>query len=499
MTKIKVRKTKCYLIGPVAAVIAAAAIITVLLFVSPIIGMEDNGDFSRATYAQGLYDLPENSEILYDGYFIKEYGIMQYFNEYKSTVKTSQFLLIQPAILLDRLLTGNDDVFDIRFLGLLHMVYFLVVLFFLVEYLTHRLSLISSLAIAAVCVFMFADTGYIAYFNSFFSEPLAYVSLLGCVTCALLYAEDRYNKYLLLLFFLVNGLILTFSKQQFAPIGVLMGIFVLFFLIKKHKGWLFKTLIFVSSAGLITAGITMYLLISEKFTNINLFHSMTRGVLLTSDDPPETLDYFGIDNQYELLNKNIYFARYPLIDAEDERLADDFYSKYDIFEIVGYYAQNPSSFVEMLKMAAQNAYMIRPTLGNYEFGSGYEQNEQSSFFSLYSSFKEQYAPKTIGFIIIWTLVALALFYRKRLTQITVLLLILAGLSQMAVSIIGAGDADLAKHVFLYNVAFDAVNVIMISHVIAFTDRKYRENKQRKKPATIQEELENVDDAIYKNT
>ncbi len=460
----------------VGAVIVALIVITIVLFVPPYVGMEDNGDYARVTYGQGLYDLPENSELLYNGYFIKDYGIMQYYNEYSSTVFTSQVLFIQPAIWLDKLFTGNDDIFDLRFLGIVMTIYFLIVLYFLVEYLSHKLSIISRMSIAAVCLFVFVDTGYTAYFNSFFSEPLAYISLLACITCALMYADERHNQYVLLAGFVINGMILTFSKQQFAPIGAVLGIMCLFFLLKAGAR-LFKWLIALSSAALLFTGIFTYLLISTEFTNINMYHSMTRGVLMTSDNPPETLESFDIDSQYELLNKTIYFDRYPVIDPEDERLQENFYSQYNIFSIVKHYVSNPGAFMEMMKLAAQNAYMIRPELGNYEYSSGYPPNQKAQDFSVYSNIKQTLTPKTTGFIIIWMVVVIALFYKKRMKQIIICGLILIGLSQIIVPIFGAGDADLAKHMFLYNVSFDTVSVIVFAHVVAFIDKKYKERKK----------------------
>ena len=478
---------------PLAAVVIVLVIIVNVLFVTPYVGMEDNGDFARVTYGQGLYDLSENSELLYNGYFIKEYGIMQYYNEYSNTVYSSQFLFIQPAILLDKLCTGNDAIFDLRFLAAVITVYFLVVLYFLVDYLTHRLTLLSSLLITAVCITIFVDTGYTAYFNSFYAEPLAYISLMACITCALLYADDRYNKFILLGGFLLNGMILTFSKQQYAPVGALLGIVGLFFYLKA-QGRPFRWMIALSSCVLLVTGIFTYLLISTDFTHINLYHSMTRGVMMTSDNPPETLDTFDIERQYELLNGTIYFDKYPEIDPENEMLLEDFYSHYNIFTIIKYYAGHPDSFAEMLKLAAKTAYQNRPSMGNYEYSSGYPPNTIAREFSLYSTLKGNYTPKTLGYIIIWMIVVLALLHKRRLKQIIVGGLIIIGLSQIVVSLIGAGDADLAKHLFLYNAAYDVVNVILFAHVVRYFDNRYRIKKQR-----AAEERPEIEEAVYKNT
>jgi hypothetical protein len=47
----------------------------------------------------------------------------------------------------------------------------------------------------------------------------------------------------------------------------------------------------------------------------------------------------------------------------------------------------------------------------------------------------------------------------------IVMIILVGLSGMAVSVIGAGDADLAKHEFLFMVSFDLVLFIVLADVI----------------------------------
>lgn len=478
---------------PLLTVLVALLIMGTVLFLPPYVGMEDNGDFSRVTYGEGLYDLPQNVEQRFDGYFIKEYGIMQYFNEYTNTVYSSQFLFIRPAIWLDRLFTGNDAVFDLRFLAGVMLVYFLVVLYFLVDYLVHRLTLFSSLLIAVMSVFVFADTGYTAYFNSFYAEPLAYVSLLGCITCALLYADDRYNRYALLGGFLACGMILTFSKQQYAPVGVLLGILGLVLFMRKRRS-LFRWMAVLSSGLLAVTGIMTYLLISTDFTNINLYHSMTRGVLMTSDDPPETLSEFDIAQRYELLDGTIYFDKYPEIDPENQLLHEEFYSRYDIFSIVKYYAVHPDAFAEMLKLAAKTAYQNRPSMGNYERQSGYAPNTIAQTFSAHSALKAGATPRTLGYIILWAAVVLALLRKKRREQIIVAGVILIGLSQIVVSIIGAGDADLSKHIFLYNAAYDLVNVIFLAYIVRFFDEKYQ---TKRRLAARREDMEEA--AVYKNT
>ena len=154
-------------------------------------------------------------------------------------------------------------------------------------------------------------------------------------------------------------------------------------------------------------------------------------------------------------------------------------------------------FAKMLKLAAKNAYRDRPSMGNYEYASGYAPNTIAQTFSLHSTVKLNCTPKTLGYIIIWMIVALVLLYKKRLKQIIVAGLIIMGLSQIVVSLIGAGDADLAKHMFLYNAAYDVVNVILFAHIVRYFDDKYRARRQQQ-IVDAEEQLE-IDEAVYKNT
>lgn len=456
-------------------VAVALGIIAAVLFLPPYIGLEDNGDYSRIMYAQGLYDLPKNADQRFDGYFIKEYGIMQYYNGYSSNVYSSLFVFIQPAIWLDTLVTGNDGIFDIRFLGMMITAYFLVILFLLTDCLTYRLSLPAALLVAGSLIFVFVDTGYTAYFNSFFAENIAYVSLLGCGTAALLFIQKRYNPYLLLGGYLLCGMILTFSKQQFAPVGAILGILGLFIFL-GDKNRLFTWLTVLASCALVFTGVLTYLLISQSITNISMYHTMTRGVLMVSEDPSEAVAEFGIDSQYSILDSTIYFDKYPEIDPEDELLQEDFYPYFNVVTVLGYYLKHPADLVNLLKMSAKNAYQIRPSLGNYEKSTGVAPNTLTQTFALYSNLKNSLAPRTLGYFLIWAVVVLSVQFRQSRRLILTAGIILIGVSQIFVSVIGAGDTDLAKHLFLYNVSYDFVNVIFFAYVVQYFNLKIRAKK-----------------------
>lgn len=84
---------------------------------------------------------------------------------------STQSLLIKPAMFLDRLITGNDKVFDLRFLGGLLLVFQLIATYLIIKvFCSYLRTGIGKAVITFMYLFIFMDTGYIAYLNSLFGE-----------------------------------------------------------------------------------------------------------------------------------------------------------------------------------------------------------------------------------------------------------------------------------------------------------------------------------------
>ncbi|WP_342563519.1 hypothetical protein NST84_29295 [Paenibacillus sp. FSL R7-0345] len=452
-------------------------LITVIaLFTAPYIGMADNGDFFRNIYSNGLYFSQPDYDSQYFGYFVKQFGIYQYYNENGATLDSSQSLFIKLAIGLNKLLFSST-VFDIRFQAAIYTLLYVGAVYLLVEAITCRMTRKQGMLCALLAIFVFGDTGYTAYFNSFYSESIVLIMMMYVFAAWLLLYRKRYNDYFLLALFVISGLLLTTSKQQNAPVGIILAVLgVMLFWVRRDR--IFRGLTVVSLVLLLAAGIGTYLNISKEFVNINQYHAMTRGVLKDSANPETSLKSFGISEQYAILKNNIYYEQYGTVDVNSPILEQDFYSKYGFVSILKYYLTNPDQFSSILDVAAQSAFSIKPAaMGNYEESAGKEFRDQSHFFALYSLLKGTLAPKTFGFILLWMVLVIGLYTPSFITALKArdargmqrMALLAAsmavGLSGIMVSIIGAGDADISKHEFLFTLAFDLVSVLAISGVI----------------------------------
>ncbi len=472
------------------AAMLTGIVLLILLFLSPVIGMADNGDFYRIMVGNGLYKLDRYETDQYFSYSSTKFGMYQYYNEFRSGFESGQKPLIALAVMLDNLFTGQDGLFDIRFQAAILSLYCVAAVYLITKYATLKAKGPWSYLISLLAVLMFADVGYLAYFNSFYAEGLAFVSFLACIASALLLSRGWGRKTWLMLSFTVNGLILTCSKQQFAPLGILLGVMCLFlnspgreFSIQKNLGWLKR-----SCAGILAAaGILVYVLIPQEFVEINAYHAMTRGVMMTSENPEDALNDFEINPQYALLDQTIYYERNPVIDVQDSMLKEDFYARYGFVSIAQYYIMHPGQLIAMLDLSAKSANSIRPeSIGNYDRSAGKEPGAQASLFSLYSTIKKAWVPKTFGFILLYFLSMLVMSYKDRQRMLILGFVLLMGLSQIAVSIIGAGDADLSKHIFLYNVAFDISLFVLVSAGLArFCNARHKAAMQKVKAKEMQ--------------
>jgi hypothetical protein len=448
----------------------------IALFTPPYIGMADNGDYFRILYGNGVYFNVPDYTSQYFGYFIPKYGIFQYFNENGTVVVSSQSIFIQAAVWLNKLFV-DALVFDVRVQAAIYTCLYTIAVYLLVESITWRTPRKYGYPIAILAIFIFGDTAYTAYFNSFFGESVAFIMMIFLLASGLLLYRNRYNDYVMLAVFTLSGILLTTSKQQNAPVGVIVA-FIGIMLIFIRKGKTFRILTASSLACLLLAGVGTYALIPKEFVNINKYHAMTRGILMESKDPEAALKPFGIDPQYAILDKSVYFESNTTVDLDSEILEKNFYSRYGFVSIVKYYITHPGQAGQMLDLAAKSAFIIRPpAMGNYEKAVGKPWGAQTNFFSEYSELKKHLTPRTFGFIVIWISLVMGLYLpsfisalrsrnmRKAARFPLIVMLILIGLSGIVVSFIGAGDADLAKHVFLFTAAFDLVTFLLVADAI----------------------------------
>lgn len=450
---------------PAMAALLAFFLMSAVLLFPPVIGVADNGEFGRMN-AMGLYKLDRLEEDQYQSYASTRYGVYRYYVEDRNVPVTSQTAFVKAAMVLDRLFTGEDGLFDIRFLGILYILYACAGIYLLTAYAAHGRSLKEGYLLAALAVFLFADTGYTAFFNSFYAQGLVFASFLTAAASALLLTQRKGHFAGLLISVVLNTVILAGTGRQYAAAG-LAAVLMLLLLSGSLRGEKKKMRWEAAGAAVLCAGIAVLsFLLPGTYSKADQYHAMARGVMLESEDPEEALEFFDMYGQYALLNGTDAYQKYPVVDYQNEILEEGFYDHYDAVSLSAYYLTHPGALSRMLTDAAQEGYRIRPAqLGNYDRSAGLKPGARTGFFTVYSTWKAGAVPATVGFFFIWFALVIAFNFREKEKMIVLLCAMLAGFSQIGIAVVKAGNSNISSNVFLYNVVFDVVTYVSIAALV----------------------------------
>ncbi|WHS06813.1 hypothetical protein O2U05_04845 [Ligilactobacillus salivarius] len=462
---------------PLLACVLAAVIVGYLLFVSPINGYADNGDFARVIYINGIYPL-DTKNYQYTTYLTQHYGLFKYYNEHIAMLFSSQGIFVKTAVLLNKLFYSKT-VFDIRFMGLVYYVFYLGAIYLLTLAVTNSNKRKNvDYVIALIVVFMFADSSLTLYFNSFFAEPVMIIAMIYITASLLLLMKKHFTRswYMLAVYFLASLALVT-VKQQNAPLALsLVVVTIGIYFVYRNK--LSRLLIPISCLILLGSGIATYVMITDQFSNINSYQSMTRGVMLKEQDPGNSLEKGGISRQYGLLKGDIYTQTYAATSIKSKNITKDFIPKYNFAWILKYYLTHEQQFNEMLDVAARDGYLVQiKAVGDFTKKSGAKPHQQVQYFTLYGAMMKAFFPKKFAFYMTLCVVLVALYIvifvisvKSNEMESAIKVFMVIGYTTMVIgtfitAVVGDGDADLAKHLL---VLFKILWILNIGSIGFFT-------------------------------
>ena len=156
-------------------------------------------------------------------------------------------------------------------------------------------------------------------------------------------------------------------------------------------------------------------------------------------------------------------------------------SKYDnatFLDILKFYFLNPSRAVEKLKLSADSSVIIRPSyLGNCSKEDEAERLSFTERFSLWSNIRKNALGYAFYIIVSYSVLFFIINiyeiinnikqydYENTAFAFAALLLFLTTMSQFVLPIIGNGEADLQKHMLLFNLCFDLMILVGICWLI----------------------------------
>lgn len=466
-----------YISPTLFAVIVVGIITSILLFVPPINGLGDNGSYYRVLNSSGLF-IEKSNDYQFFTYFNKNFSIMQYYNQYPKTFASTQQLFISLAIWLNKIFFSSE-LFDIRFLGGVYLIVYLGGIYLLMTGLTAGVSRKRSYLIALFVIFILGDTSYTIYFNSFYAEAVSFLGSLY-IFAAIIYlyrvARGRQKAWVYPLLFISTFVLIGSSRQQYLLIVGLffVGLGLLAFV--KSKGSRLALWAVLGSM----MGFTLLAAVFIPASNYDrdLYHSLTRGVMLETNTPERRMRDGGINQQYGLAKGTSYFDEYSPVAPDSDQVQKDLLKKTNPVWVLLNYVNHPTELKKLLDLAVQDVYLVKPSeLGNYEKKANLEETKQTRFFTLYNRIKAAVFPKSFGFYILFAVTMIGIYgvgfyngFKQRKSEVIVRFFLVFGfmLNLFVVfisSIILHGDADLIRHLFLVSLYLDLITVLIWSDVI----------------------------------
>ena len=447
------------------------ALSAIVLWLPPCLGVGNDGSITRTMQNAGLSYLEEDEDNA-NNYFTRVYQ-----TGYSDTEDRSlQLVLIRAAEAIDRLFTG-DQLFDIRFLSLLYVILAVPAWTLLTYSIVARANAFTEKCVlSGLCVLVLADASYITYFNSLYPEAIYVIGLSYLFGgCMMLQRKSRFTL-LYWLSILLGVFMLCGTRQHTAIIGFIAAVFCVtqFRVTSRFLG---KVGVACAAAAVLMTGFCGYAFAESDFDGTSRTHAMTRGVLLQSADPEETLQEFGIDGSYALLADVSLYDQYPLTEETEYYLQNGFLDHYSFPRIALYYLQHPRAMFSMLDLGAKSSVNLRrESCGSFERSAGRAPMSKTIFFAAYSILKLRSFPKTIAFpmllIIICVLLSRDGWWRKKTPDrfyyvyfCTTLTAAAVMIFHLMVIICNSGDAQLTQYNFIAGFSLDCLVLFTLSELL----------------------------------
>ena len=307
---------------------------------------------------------------------------------------------------------------------------------------------------------MFCDVGYIAYFNSFYSEPASFIFACFVVGIALRLIVERRYTALEALALLAAVVLFASAKPQNSLLGVLLGLWSIRLFWTVLRG-LARSL--TAGAALVAVGLCVlhYASTPRYLKHHYYYQAIFFDLLKYSPSPEQDLLDMGLDPGLAKYRGTNYFTPGAPIGQPEFQVA--FFERMGTSKVVGFYITHPARFVALLDRISRSASTLRPDyLGNFERKYGFPPGAQSRSFQVWSSLKARWMPARLwvlaAFFALNLAAAFGVWFRSRsretrlLAEFYAVLNILWAAQFVVVS--ASGEYEVVKHLFLFELLFD---------------------------------------------
>lgn len=486
MVSLKENKRIFPLVGAIIVFVLSFSV----LYLGNNIGLSDNGDFRRVLLVNNMeYENEDNYYYLFkqdykmkvegDTFWEKVSYLCESNNE-EEIYSSPHFIIIKASkvmnFIVNSILVRDETHYDIWYLAFIYILMLSMAAWGIFTFFADEARKLR-IAVFVIFIVMFCDAGYLLYFNSLYGEPLQYVSLMMLIALGLLiYKRPTIPK---IVCFFVSLYFFAGSKLANVPYSVIVSLLALSFaFLRRDRRYRIGIAVSVALAAVCIAN--LYLSIPAWMHNDTTYQSVFFGAVKESETPEKDLKQLGIDEKYlPLVNTHAYMdeGEYP-IDITTPEFEHDFYDKVSKMDVAFFYLRHPVRFVHKIAFSIENSSSLRPlNSGNSDTVIMDYSNRYSIWSNLRVASRFLYKPIIVFLmaLIMTIYVVLVHIYlvrskkqtdEKRLYLIMAMYVLIVGLwINMCLPIIGNGEADIMKHMFLFTNFMDVLFAAIIIGIV----------------------------------
>ena len=454
----------------IVALLVFGLIVVRLLFIDPVVGLSDNGDFGRIMTSAGLGYLEPNDND-YFGFVHSKFMLKNLDSNSLASYFTTHNIPVIIAKILSKI--NSDNTFDTKYLAFIYAVFLLFSFFLIIRNVEFDSKQIKVVFIFLLLIIL-SDANGISYFNSLYGEPVAYVSFISLIACFLTLLKQHQPKIITLMLLFLCMFMIVGAKLQYNILSIFAIILIpIMFKLRNDRKW--RIITSICSVLTIWYALWLNMVISKPLTNLTIYNAVFYGILKDSQNPRQDLVDLGLNTEFSVLVNTTRFEKNKYYDLDSDYFKSEFVDKVNYRKIIKYYLIHPKRLVEKMEVTAKKSMQNdNIQLGNYERKSGYGFMTVVNRFNLWTKIKKHVLPKTLFFMFPFYGMCFILSLRKYIKtihykekRIIELLWCISfiGLLQFPLPVIGNGEADTYKQLFLFNITYDMVILVSITYCL----------------------------------
>ena len=379
-----------------------AGVLAWKLLLPGFIGLANNGDFGKVAGPLCIGDVDNGADNFV--FFRSDYVRGPKYC-YEPHVMSSQIGLAWLASSAAKI-TADPARFDIRWLGALHALIFLG-FYFSGLLLLRPLNTIARVTLSLAALWIFADTGLIAYFNSFYTDAAAILGGLIAVVLAV-QLMTRVSLEGLAAFGLA-ALLFVMSKGQHGLLVLVPAAFVLV------QGWRsFRTEACIIAAVTLAGATWVLVTTPDWYRGQARFNLIFYNLAMRSQTPAQDFRELGL-NDSDLRYRGMH-SFMPASPMNDPAWSHNFYARCTYGNVLKLYLHHPGkAFMKLWSDVCDEAWQRRPAyLSNYRREYGKPAGAKDQQLSSWSALRSWLLKWWPVHILIW--LAFAMFLTPRLAR-----------------------------------------------------------------------------------